>query len=172
MDFYKDTVMSEKSKTRLTTEKIIDIIGRKHFYKYGASIRDMEKVFKEYNIQVRIFDFCNILIYKHDPENRNHHIKTFYAMVKNNHIYVLNHDLKSLQQKQSCNIPTVKASTDYYISRREEPPKYKMINNVIDILKIEIVEGQKEENIVLENNDLLKSLFYLLNSGYEPRIKF
>ena len=33
----------------------------------------MEKVFKEYNIQVRIFYFCNRLIYKHGPENRNHH---------------------------------------------------------------------------------------------------
>ena len=71
-------------------------------------------------------------------------------IIINNHIYVLNHDLKSIQQKQSCNIPTVKASTDYYISKREEPPKYKMINNVDDILKIEIVEGQKEVNIVLE----------------------
>ena len=39
-------------------------------------------------------------------------------------------------------------------------------------MKIEIVEEQKEVNIVLENNDLLKALFYLLNSGYEPRIKF
>lgn len=106
MDFYKDTIMSEKSRKKLTTEKIIDIIGRKYFYKYGASIRDMEKMFKEYNIQIRIFDFCNKLIYKHDPENRNHYIKTFYAMVKNSHIYVLNHDLKSIQQKQSCNIPT------------------------------------------------------------------
>ena len=172
MDFYGNSLMSEKTRKRLTTERIIDIIGKKQFDKYGASIRDMEKVFKEYNIQARIFDFCNKLIYKYDPENRNHHIKTFYAMVKNSHIYVLNHDLKSIQQKQSCNIPTVKASTDYYISKREEPPKYKMINNVNDILNIQVDENEKEINLVLENNDLLKALFYLLNSGYEPRIKF
>ena len=114
-DFYKDTLMSEKNRNRLTREKVIEIIGRDNFHEKGASIAEMEQVFKQYRIQVRIFDFMNRLIYKHDPEKRNHHIKTLYAMVKNNHIYVLNHDLKSIQQGQANKYsPVVKASTDYY----------------------------------------------------------
>ena len=171
-DFYGDTLMSEKSRKRLTRERIIEIIGKKDFDTKGASINDMEKVFKEYNIQVRIFNFFSKLIYKFDPEKRNHHIKTFYAMVKNNHIYVLNHDLKSIQQKQVCDIPVVKASADYYINERDEPPKYKMIQNVNEILKIKTDDETNEVYIVLENNDLTEALFKLISSGYEPRIRF
>ena len=48
--FYGSSLMSEKTRKRLTTERIIDVIGQKQFEKYGASIRDMEKLFKEYNI--------------------------------------------------------------------------------------------------------------------------
>ena len=171
-DFYGDTLMSEKSRKRLTRERIIEIIGKKDFDTKGASINDMEKVFKEYNIQVRIFNFFSKLIYNFDPEKRNHHIKTFYAMVKNNHIYVLNHDLKSIQQKQVCDIPVVQASTDYYINERDEPPKYKMIQNVNEILKIKTDDETNEVYIVLENNDLTEALFKLISSGYEPRIRF
>ena len=112
-DFYKDTIMNEKTRKRLTVERIVEILGRNDFYEKGASIQEMEKVFVEFSIQARIYNYLNALVYKYDPPKRNHHIKTLYALVKNNHIYVLNHDLKSIQQKQESNIPTVKASTDY-----------------------------------------------------------
>ena len=47
----------------------------------------------------------------------------------------LNHDLKSIRQKQGSKIATVKSSTDYYISNQEDPPNFKMINNVDGLLK-------------------------------------
>ena len=153
-DFYKDTLMSEKNRNRLTREKVIEIIGRDNFHEKGASIAEMEQVFKQYRIQVRIFDFMNRLIYKHDPEKRNHHIKTLYAMVKNNHIYVLNHDLKSIQQGQANkNSLVVKASTDYYLNEKDEPPNFRMIKDINKILEI---KGEENEdiNLVLENNNL------------------
>ena len=119
--------MNERTRNRLTRDKVIEIIGRTDFSQKGASIQEMEAVFKTYGIQVRIYNFFTQLIYKYDPPKRNHHIKTLYAMVKNNHIYALNYDLKSIQQKQDCLIPSVRASTDYYLNEKEEPPKYKMI---------------------------------------------
>ena len=171
-DFYKDTLMSEKNRNRLTREKVIEIIGRGNFHEKGASIAEMEQVFKQYRIQVRIFDFMNRLIYKHDPEKRNHHIETLYAMVKNNHIYVLNHDLKSIQQGQANkNSLDVKASTDYYLNEKDEPPEFRMIKNINEILKIKGEENE-EINIVLENNNLTEIFFQLVKSGYEPRISF
>jgi hypothetical protein len=169
-DFYKDTLMSEKNRNRLTREKVIEIIGRDNFHEKGASIAEMEQVFKQYRIQVRIFDFMNRLIYKHDPEKRNHHIKTLYAMVKNNHIYVLNHDLKSIQQGQANKYsPVVKASTDYYLNEKDEPPEFRMIKDINEILEI---QGEENEdiNIVLENNNLTEVFFQPVKSGYEPRI--
>ena len=173
IDFYSDTIMNERTRNRLTRDKIIEIIGRDDFKEVGATIKEMEAIFMKFNIQVRIFHFVNELIYKYDPEKRNHHIKTFYAMVKNNHIYTLNHDLSKIQQKQLVSkLPTIKARTDYYINEREEPPQYKMIKCIDDILKIKTDDKTKEVHLVPENNNLAELLFQLLNSGYEPRIKY
>ena len=108
----------------------------------------MDKVFKEYSIPARIFSFFNKLIYQYAPPKQNWHIKPFYAMVKNNHIYVLNHDLKSIQQKHDAhNIPTVQATTDYYINDKEQPADFKMIESSNDILKFHN-ENEKEMHLV------------------------
>ena len=114
-----------------------------------------------------------IVANKCDPDINSRHIKPFYAMVKNSHIYAMNHDLKSIQQKQLITkIPTVKASTDYYINEREEPPLYRMIKNIDDILNIKVDEKTKEIYLVSEDNKLSELFFNLVNSGYEPRIRF
>ena len=171
-DFYADTIMNERTRNRLTRDKVIEIIGRTDFSQKGASIQEMEAVFKTYGIQVRIYNFFTQLIYKYDPPKRNHHIKTLYAMVKNNHIYALNYDLKSIQQKQDCLMPSVRASTDYYLNEKEEPPKYKMIRCLNDILNLEINEEEKEIYLVPELNNLHELFFEIIKSGYEPRITF
>ena len=169
-EFYGDTIMSKKTRKQLTVEKIIEITGKTDFYESGLSINDMSKVFEEFKIPARIYNFCNRLIYKFTPPNQNWHIKPFYAMVKNNHVYVLNHDLKSIQQKQDNHrIPTVKASTDFYINDKEEATQYRMIENCDDILKL---QDEKDIFIISRLNDLNKIFFDLMDSGYEPRIKF
>ena len=172
-DFYSDTIMNERTRNRLTRDKIIEIIGRNDFKEVGATIQEMEAVFRQFNIQVRIFNFVNELIYKYNPKIRNRHIKTFYAMVKNNHIYTLNHDLSKIQQKQVISkLPTIKAHTDYYINEREEPPQYKMIKCIDDILKIKTDDKTREVYLVPEDNNLAEIFFQLINIGYEPRIKY
>ena len=86
-----------------------------------------------------------------NQKKRNHHIKTFYAMVKNNHIYTLNYDLCKIQQKQLITkLPTIKAHTDYYINEREEPPQYKMIKCIDDLLQITTDDKTKEIYLVPE----------------------
>ena len=173
MDFYSDTLMSDKkrAKNKLTVERISEIIGRDNFAENGASINEMGKVFKEFGIQARIFNFFNQIIYKYDPPKSNHHIKVFYAMVKNSHIYTLNHDLKSIQQKQNLDRPIVKATTDFYINNKENPTYYKMIDNVNDILKLELEDDVKEVYLIMKDNDLTKALFDLTRNGYEPDIQ-
>ena len=42
-DFYGETLMSERTKKRLTAERIIELIDKKDFYEKGASITDMQK---------------------------------------------------------------------------------------------------------------------------------
>ena len=45
-NFYKDTLIREKNRNRLTREKKIEIIGRDNFHEKGASITEMEQIFK------------------------------------------------------------------------------------------------------------------------------
>ena len=99
-DFYRDTLMDYGKRNQLTRAKIIEIIGRSDFYSNGASIEEMDKVFKAFKIPARIYNSFNKLIYKHEPEHNKRRIKPFYAIVKNSHIYTINNDLKSIKQKQ------------------------------------------------------------------------
>ena len=120
-DFYKDTLMDYGKKNQLTREKIIEIIGRSDFYRNGASIEEMDKVFKAFKIPARIYNSFNKLIYKHEPEHNKRRIKPFYAIVKNSHIYTINNDLKSIEHKQNEEEerPLVKASTDYHLNEKK-----------------------------------------------------
>ena len=58
-DFYSDTIMNEKTRNRLTRQKVIEIIGRDNFGEAGATIQEMEAVFKQLKIPCRIYDCCN-----------------------------------------------------------------------------------------------------------------
>ena len=171
-DYYADTIMNERTRKRLTREKVIEIIGRDDFSQKGASIQEMQKVFEEYNLQVRVYNFFSHLVYKYDPPKRNHHIKTLYAMVKNNHIYALNYDIKSVQQNQSSTSLVVRATTDYYLNEKEAPPKYRMIKDIDDILKLKLDKDEQEVYLVPELNNLHELFFKVIGSGYEPKITF
>ena len=68
--FYSDTLMNERTRNRLTRDKIIEIIGRDDSKEVGATIKEQEVVFIKLNIQVRVFNFVNELIYKYDPDKK------------------------------------------------------------------------------------------------------
>jgi hypothetical protein len=58
-------------------------------------------------------------------------------MVKDDHVYTLNHDVKPLCQNQDRKNPiVVKASSNYHINENKTPIKYKMIETIDDVLKI------------------------------------
>jgi len=77
---------------KMTRESVLKLIRKtdEDFKTSGASINDMEKVFIEYRISARIFDCLGNLYCRYDsPNNRDQHLKTFYGMIKNDHIYTL-----------------------------------------------------------------------------------
>ena len=178
VDFYGDTLMDDRRRKRLSVDRIMEITGRDDFYSKGASISDMDKVFREFNIPARIYDqFLNIN-YRHDPEKSNFHIKPFFAMVKNSHIYTFNEDIKSLEQTggKGKNL-IVKATTDYHLNEKEEPPEYKMFRCADDLLKYvepPKAKGEKKETVtkymIPENNNLTEIFFEMVGAGYEPSI--
>ena len=119
----------------------------------------------------RFFDLnCN-LIYKYDPPTHSHRIKTFNGLVKNKHIYVLNHDLKSLKRDGMGEDKSfsVRVSDNYYINDREEPKERKMIDPIHDLIKLR----DKDHYILIHrDNDLPKLLHDCKQSGYEPFVKY
>ena len=111
----------KREKSKLTRESFLELINKTEhdFVTTGATLDDMTKVFEHYRIQVRVYDVFNNLVYQYNPEKRDHHIQTLYAIMKNNHIYTVNDKLSSLKQMlpkdSKCDI-FVKASSDYHLS--------------------------------------------------------
>ena len=159
---------------KMTREGILKLIDKtnEEFKNHGASIEDMNKVFEEYAISTRIFDIVGNLIFTFDPPKRNHNIKTFYALIKNDQIYTLNKDLKQLKSNlgihKEYNI-NVNASTDFYSNHREEPIKCIRIEELDDILKH---TEQDEYTMIYTRNDLAKMYYQAKPAGYDPKIKF
>ena len=177
VEHYSDTLMKQKRGSlakNLTRDKVLELTGlsEDEFIKHGTSIMKMENVFEAYGIPARIFDFNCSLIYKYDPPTHAHRIKTFNGLVKNKHIYVLNHDLKSLKRGEMGDDEkqlSVKVSDNYYINDREEPRECKMIDSIQDLLQLK----DKDEYILIHrDNDLPKLLHDFKQSGYEPFVKY
>ena len=104
IDHYEYTIMKDNKRNLLTRDKIIMMIGKteKCFIKEGATIKDLEPIYIKYRLKVRIVDaFTKRLIYNYDHPCLDVHAKPFSYMLKHNHSYVLNHDLKSLAQQHN-----------------------------------------------------------------------
>ena len=175
-DHYADTLMREKKAhngKQLTREKILKIINKtdEEFKKHGACIHIMNHVFKDFNIKARLYDIDSNLIYKHDPVDFNsRRIITFNGLVKNSHIYTLNHNLKSLKSKELPeNNHSVKCHQHYYINDRKEAMKFTMINDITDVLQL---KDKDEFKIILKDNNLNKAICQLKQIGYEPQIRY
>jgi hypothetical protein len=147
MDVYEDNLLSAgKQGYRLTREKLLQIIGKTpETVANGLTIQDMEPFFVKFRLQVRIFDACYNCIYEYDPQFRNHHNKVLYCLAKNNHIYTLNYNLKSLEQTRNDideeeddheQAMTVRASSDYRIVEDRNTEYCRMIQNIENILEI------------------------------------
>jgi isopentenyldiphosphate isomerase len=87
-------------------------------------------------------------------------------MTKGDHIYTLNYNIKSLEQKQNEeqeNEYIVKASSDYKVSKDDEEVNYyRMINTVDDILKIikELETDEKQTLYLVHQSDNLINLYF------------
>ena len=175
-DHYADTLMREKKAhngKQLTREKILKIINKtdEQFKRQGACIHIMDNVFKDFNIKARLYDIDSNLIYKHDPVDYNSmRIITFNDLVKNSHIYTLNHNLNSLKRREAPeNNYSVKCHQHYYINDRKEAMKYTMINDITDVLQL---KEKDEYKIILKDNNLNKAICQLKQIGYEPQIRY
>jgi hypothetical protein len=191
MDRYGDTLFSQskQQRYRLTREKMLEIIGKTEAtIAQGITIQEFEPFFAKFRLQVRVFDACYNLSYEYDPPFRNHNNKTLYCLAKNNHIYTLNYNLKSLEQKMHDDedgdeeVMVVRASTDYRVIEDRNTEYCRMITNIEDILEIlkeEIAKQEEAESpesktvfLAVANDEIKRLFFHLKAVGYEPIIKY
>ena len=82
----------------------------------------------------------------------------------------MNHDLVRLKANPNVeDVHKLKIHSNYYISSRGTPIKYKMIENLDDILKL---NEEDEYKLILKDNDLDKAVFELKQIRNEPQIGY
>ena len=90
--------------------------------------------FEKYNLQLRVFDIFDKLIFKYDPEQVNFHNKPMFCMIKGNHVCTLNYNIKTLQHKyENDHSIVVRASPNYHINENKKVHEYKIIESVNDL---------------------------------------
>ena len=188
-DNYKDTLLSLNKRNVITRESILQIINiSEDNIKDGLSIEDMLPFFKKYSLSVRIFDAFYKLIFKYDPEKRNHNNKVLYCMMNDNHIYTINQNALSLQhisEDEEPNEYLVYASNDYHVKENEAIYNF-MIDTIDDILEIakskitlgncakvtDMASRTATRFLIHKSNNLIDLLYECIAAGYKPGIGF
>ena len=159
-DLLREKRQQKNTIPTLSRNKVLELLEmtEEEFINNGASINQMDRVFKFFNIPVRLYNFTGGLIYQHDPKDyEKGRVKMFRGLVKNTHIYLLNHDLNTLRQMQA-NEEGFKAPTTsrFYITDRNEPIKYNMFDDVDDLLKM---RDEEEYALIHSENDMVTVFF-------------
>ena len=98
-------------------------------------------------------------------------------MIKEKHVYTLNHDLKTLQQKykDEYDLSIIRANPNYQINENKEIHPYKMIQSIDDVLNMLLplpLDEKQIINLICKDDKLTEILYDIIDSGYEPSIKY
>jgi hypothetical protein len=174
-DFYKDTLLSPtKQRYRITRQTLLEILGKtEDNIKEGLTVEEVLPFFVKYKLKLRVFDMFYKPLFTYDPPNGNRDNKALYCMVKGDHVYTLNHDVKTLQQhinNEKDQEFIVQASSNYMVKERVDVQHY-MIETIDDILKYLSLEDE-ELFFIHKYDNLMELMFNLLEAKYEPKIRF
>jgi hypothetical protein len=175
-DFYKDTLLSPtKQRYRITRQMLLDLLGRtENNIKDGLTIEEVLPFFVKYKLKLRVFDMFYKPIFTYDPPNGNRDNKALYCMIKGDHVYTLNHDVKALHQHINNELDQefiVRASSNYMVKERVDV-QHCMIETIDDILQYLNLEEEEELYLIHKYDNLIELVFNLLEAKYEPKIKF
>ena len=174
IDHYEETLMNTKKweSKRMTRDKILKLmnLNEEEFKENGASVEDMELVFEEFKLTVRLYNCIGQKIYTYDPDKKNKNITVLFGMIKGNHIYTLNENIKSIAQRDLEEDMKLNASTDFHLNSKEKPAKYVFFNGIDDIMGI-VEENEGGEEVNLVSGKSLNTIFCeFKRAKYEPKI--
>ena len=174
IDHYAETLMNTKKweSKRMTRDKVLKLmnLNEEEFKQNGASVEDMKPVFEEFKLTVRLYNCIGQKIYTYDPDKKNKNVNVLFGLIKGNHIYTMNDNIKSIAQRELEEDMKLNASTDFHLNSKEKPVKYDFFNGIDDIMGIvEANEGVEEVNLV-SGKDLNTLFCEFKRAKYEPKI--
>ena len=175
IDHYEETLMDTKKweSKRMTRDKVLKLMNldEEEFRQNGASVEDMKPVFEEFKLTVRLYNCIGQKIYSYDPDKKNKNITVLFGMIKGNHIYTMNDNIKSIAQKELEENMKLCASTDFRLNSKEKPVKYDFFNGIDDIMGIVEANEESEEEVNLVSGRDLNTIFCeFKRAKYEPKI--
>ena len=175
IDHYEETLMNTKKweSKRMTRDKVLKLMNltEEEFKEYGASVEDMKPVFEEFKLSVRLYNCIGQKIYTFDPDKKNKNITVLFGLIKGNHIYIMNDNIKSIAQQELEENMKLCASTDFRLNSKEKPVKYDFFNGIDDIMGIVKENEDEEEEVNLVSGKDLNTLFYeFKRAKYGPKI--
>jgi len=137
----KNFTMSKKMLLKLLNRTEEDI-------KNGVSIRELIPVFEYYKLSVKIYNCFNRLVYERQGDE---HRKTFYALIKDHHMYIMDkdtHQIPYIEEFKKANAPDLKVSSMFKL-KDETVPRFEFhpIHSYSDIETYaeKIIQPKKEE---------------------------
>ena len=175
IDHYEETLMNTKKweSKRMTRDKVLKLmnVSEEKFRENGASVEYMKPVFEEFKLTVRLYNCIGQKIYSYDPDKKNKNITVLFGMIKGNHIYTMNDNIKSIAQKELEEHMKLCASTDFRLNSKEKPVKYDFFNGIDDIMGIVEANEESEEEVNLVSGRDLNTIFCeFKRAKYEPKI--
>ena len=175
IDHYEETLMDNKKweSKRMTRDKVLKLmnLNEEDFKVNGASVEDMERVFEEFKLTVRLYNYIGQKIYSYDPDKKNKNVNVLFGLIKGNHIYTMNDNIKSIAQRELEEDMKLNASTDFHLNSKEKPVKYDFFNGIDDIMGIVEANEDTEEEVNLVSGKNLNTIFCeFKRAKYEPKI--
>jgi len=163
----------------MTRKNILKILNKtEEQIIHGITINEMVKVFDHYNLPVKIYDSYHKVIYSRVSKT---HIRTFYALVKDKHLYVMDYEVPKIAYYPEFNTQDdlLQVSSTFKLKQEEIPTfNFKTITTYQDVksyvveykesLKKKQKENNKDEQAKKEMNEhVVHNLILCNNSLYE-----
>ena len=145
----------------------------------GCSINQAVFFFEKYKLGLFVYDMYMNLIFKFEPENpaNTKSYTVLRVMCKDSHIYELNNDIKTLQQKVSMENHDICVGDKYTINNFDDSDEYNihMIDNMADIVELIKTYDQADKKKLIKlklitNADISELLIEIFSNGYIPKV--
>jgi hypothetical protein len=187
LNLYKAPIEKYYKKSTLTYESLHTVLApykTLNEVKNGYTIQEVFNFFRIWKIALYVLDINMNIIDYFEPETRNRNItsspRVVYVVFHDKHIYQLNHNLKSFEQKvkskiesreEICKTPNNK----YYLKEKNEDTDTKMINSYDELIEVfesydAGTEGKKEINILYNQPSVFDLWVKFYNNGLNPNV--